>query len=165
MSDMPRFIRFISRTSLVAQIVAGLVAGALLALLLPGAAKSVALLGDLFVQALKAVAPILVFVLVTSSLANHKRGQPTHIRPIILLYALGTLSAAAVAVLASFMFPTTLTLVSGAADVAPPSGVGAVLQTLLFNITANPVQALLDGNFIGILAWAIGKVTDQMASP
>jgi len=156
MSDMPRFIRFISRTSLVAQIVAGLVAGALLALLLPGAAKSVALLGDLFVQALKAVAPILVFVLVTSSLANHKRGQPTHIRPIILLYALGTLSAAAVAVLASFIFPTTLTLVSGAADVTPPSGVGAVLQTLLFNITANPVQALLDGNFIGILAWAIG---------
>jgi len=128
MSDMPRFIRFISRTSLVAQIVVGLVAGALLALLLPGAAKSVALLGDLFVQALKAVAPILVFVLVTSSLANHKRGQPTHIRPIILLYALGTRSAAAVAVLASFMF----------------------------NITANPVQALLDGNFIGILAWAIG---------
>jgi len=156
MSDMPRFIRFISRTSLVAQIVVGLVAGALLALLLPGAAKSVALLGDLFVQALKAVAPILVFVLVTSSLANHKRGQPTHIRPIILLYALGTLSAAAVAVLASFIFPTTLTLVSGAADVTPPSGVGAVLQTLLFNITANPVQALLDGNFIGILAWAIG---------
>lgn len=95
MSDVPRFIRFISRTSLVAQIVVGLVAGALLALLLPAAAKSVALLGDLFVQALKAVAPILVFVLVTSSLANHKRGQPTHIRPIILLYALGTLSAAA----------------------------------------------------------------------
>jgi len=156
LSDVPRFIRFISRTSLVAQIVVGLVAGALLALLLPAAAKSVALLGDLFVQALKAVAPILVFVLVTSSLANHKRGQPTHIRPIILLYALGTLSAAAVAVLASFMFPTTLTLVSGAADVTPPSGVGAVLQTLLFNIADNPVRALLNGNFIGILAWAIG---------
>lgn len=107
-------------------------------------------------QALKAVAPVLVFVLVTSSLANHKRGQPTHIRPIILLYAVGTLSAAAVAVLASFMFPTSLTLVSGAADVTPPSGVGAVLQTLLFNIADNPVRALLNGNFIGILAWAIG---------
>ena len=101
-------------------------------------------------QALKAVAPVLVFVLVTSSLANHKRGQPTHIRPIILLYAVGTLSAAAVAVLASFMFPTSLTLVSGAADVTPPSGVGAVLQTLLFNIADNPVRALLNGNFIGI---------------
>ncbi len=100
MSDLPRIFRFINRTSLVAQIVVGLLAGALLALFLPGAAKSVALLGDLFVQALKAVAPVLVFVLVTSSLANHKRGQPTHIRPIILLYAVGTLSAAAVAVLA-----------------------------------------------------------------
>jgi len=156
MSDLPRIFRFINRTSLVAQIVVGLLAGALLALFLPGAAKSVALLGDLFVQALKAVAPVLVFVLVTSSLANHKRGQPTHIRPIILLYAVGTLSAAAVAVLASFMFPTSLTLVSGAADVTPPSGVGAVLQTLLFNIADNPVRALLNGNFIGILAWAIG---------
>ncbi len=85
MSDMPRIVRFISRTSLVLQIVIGLVVGALLALFLPAAAKSAALLGDLFVQALKAVAPVLVFVLVTSSLANHKRGQPTHIRPIIVL--------------------------------------------------------------------------------
>ncbi len=156
MSDMPRIVRFISRTSLVLQIVIGLVVGALLALFLPTAAKSAALLGDLFVQALKAVAPVLVFVLVTSSLANHKRDQPTHIRPIIVLYALGTLSAAAVAVLASFLFPTSLTLVSEATDVTPPSGVGAVLKTLLFNIVDNPVRALLNGNFIGILAWAIG---------
>ncbi|EXF42999.1 serine/threonine transporter SstT [Pseudomonas sp. BAY1663] len=157
MSDLPtRLFRFLNRTSLVLQIVVGLIAGCIVALAFPPAAKSLSLLGDLFVQALKAVAPVLVFVLVTASLANHKRGQPTHIRPIILLYALGTLSAAAVAVVASFLFPTSLTLASEAADITPPSGVGAVLQTLLFSIVDNPVRALINGNFIGILAWAIG---------
>ena len=157
MSDLPtRLFRLLNRTSLVAQIIVGLLAGCAVALLFPPAARSLSLLGDLFVQALKAVAPVLVFVLVTASLANHKQGQPTHIRPIILLYALGTLSAAVVAVVASFLFPTSLVLVSEAADIAPPSGVAAVLKTLLFNMVDNPVRALINGNFIGILAWAIG---------
>lgn len=157
MSDLPtRFFRFLNRTSLVAQIIVGLVAGCVVALLFPSAAQSLSLLGDLFVQALKSVAPVLVFVLVTASLANHQRGQPTHVRPVLLLYALGTLSAAVVAVVASFLFPTTLQLVSEAADLTPPSGVAEVLKTLLFSIVDNPVRALLDGNYIGILAWAIG---------
>lgn len=151
-----RLFRAYNRVSLVTQIVVGLLAGCLLAWLSPQAAASVSLLGDLFVGGLKAVAPVLVFVLVTASLANHKRGQPTHIRPILVLYALGTLSAAAVAVIASTLFPTNLTLISQANDVVPPSGVGAVLQTLLFNVVDNPVHALIEGNFIGILAWAIG---------
>lgn len=151
-----RLFRAYNRVSLVTQIVIGLVAACLLAWLSPQTATSFSLLGDLFVSGLKAVAPILVFVLVTASLANHKRGQPTHIRPILVLYALGTLSAAAVAVIASTLFPTSLTLISQASDVVPPSGVGAVLQTLLFNIVDNPVHALIEGNFIGILAWAIG---------
>jgi serine/threonine transporter len=151
-----QLFRAYNRVGLVTQIVIGLVAGCLLALLWPQAADSVSLLGDLFVAGLKAVAPILVFVLVTASLANHKRGQPTHIRPILLLYAVGTVAAAAVAVIASFVFPTSLTLVSQANDVVPPEGVGAVLKTLLFSIVDNPVHALLEGNFIGILAWAIG---------
>ena len=89
-------------------------------------------------------------------LFRSKRGQPTHIRPVLMLYALGTVSAAAVAVIASFMFPTSLTLVSQANDVVPPAGVGAVLKTLLFNVVDNPIHALIEGNFIGILAWAIG---------
>ncbi|MEK0364224.1 serine/threonine transporter SstT [Pseudomonas sp. CBC3] len=151
-----RLFRAYNCVSLVTQIVVGLIAGCLLAWLFPQAAKSVSLLGDLFVSGLKAVAPILVFVLVTASLANHKRGQPTHIRPILILYALGTLSAAVVAVTASALFPTTLILTSQANDVVPPSGVGAVLQTLMFNVVDNPVRALIEGNFIGILAWAIG---------
>ena len=144
------------RVGLVTQIVIGLVAGCLLAWLSPQLATSVSLLGDLFVSALKAVAPVLVFVLVASSLANHKRGQPTHIQPILLLYAFGTFSAAVVAVLASTFFPTSLTLISQTSDVTPPSGVAVVLKTLLFNIVDNPVHALLEGNFIGILAWAVG---------
>ncbi|WP_312300467.1 serine/threonine transporter SstT [Stutzerimonas nitrititolerans] len=157
MSDLPtRFFRFLNRTSLVVQIIAGLVAGCVVALLFPAAAQSLSLLGDLFVQALKSVAPVLVFVLVTASLANHQRGQPTHVRPILLLYALGTLSAAVVAVVASFLFPTSLELVSDTADITPPSGVAAVLKTLLFSVVDNPVRALIDGNYIGILAWAIG---------
>ncbi|MCF7203464.1 serine/threonine transporter SstT [Pseudomonas oligotrophica] len=156
MSDLPtRLFRFLNRTSLVAQILVGLIAGIVLALLAPGAAKSVSLLGDLFVAALKAAAPILVFTLVAASLANHQRGQPTHIRPILGLYVLGTLSAAVTAVVASFIFPTSLTLVASATDVAPPSGVAQVLKTLLFNVVDNPVHALLEGNFIGILAWAV----------
>lgn len=157
MSDLStRLFRAYSRISLVAQIVIGLVTGILLAWLFPEAARSVSLLGDLFVAALKAVAPVLVFVLVTASLANHKQGQPTHIRPIMLLYAFGTLSAAVVAVIASSLFPTGLTLVSPASGVVPPAGVSAVLKTLLFNIVDNPVHALIEGNYIGILAWAIG---------
>ncbi|MCQ4232202.1 MAG: serine/threonine transporter SstT [Pseudomonas sp.] len=157
MSDLPtRFFRFINRTSLVAQIVVGLVLGCLLAVLWPSAAQSVGLLGDLFVAALKAVAPVLVFVLVTASLASHQHGQPTHIRPIIMLYAIGTLAAALVGVTASFLFPTELVLVRQAADVVPPAGVSAVLRTLLFNVVDNPVNALIEGNYIGILAWAIG---------
>ncbi|WP_312842490.1 serine/threonine transporter SstT [Stutzerimonas nitrititolerans] len=157
MSDLPtRFFRFLNRTSLVVQIIVGLVAGCVVALLFPAAAQSLSLLGDLFVQALKSVAPVLVFALVTASLANHQRGQPTHVRPILLLYALGTLSAAVVAVVASFLFPTSLELISDTADITPPSGVAAVLKTLLFNVVDNPVNALINGNYIGILAWAIG---------
>lgn len=157
MSDLPtRFFRFLNRTSLVVQIIVGLVAGCVVALLFPAAAQSLSLLGDLFVQALKSVAPVLVFALVTASLANHQRGQPTHVRPILLLYALGTLSAAVVAVVASFLFPTSLELVSDTADITPPTGVAAVLKTLLFNVVDNPVNALINGNYIGILAWAIG---------
>jgi len=157
MSDLStRLFRAYSRISLVTQIITGLVAGCLLAVLLPEAARSLSWMGDLFVASLKAVAPVLVFVLVTTSLATHKQGQPTHIRPILVLYALGTLGAAVVAVIASSLFPTTLILVSETSEVVAPSGIGAVLKTLLFNIVDNPVHALLEGNYIGILAWAIG---------
>lgn len=110
----------LKRTSLVTRIIIGLLAGIALALTSPESASAVGLLGKLFVMALKAVAPVLVFVLVIAAIANHKPGERTHIRPILFLYLIGTFSAAVVAVLASSLFPSTIALSTGAADLAPP---------------------------------------------
>ncbi|WP_084310945.1 serine/threonine transporter SstT [Pseudomonas jinjuensis] len=152
----PTLLQRLKRTSLVMRIFIGMLLGIALAWLSPQAALSVGLLGKLFISALKAVAPILVFVLVMSSIANHKQGQRTHIRPILLLYLIGTFSAAVVAVIASFAFPSTLVLNAAAQELAPPGGIGEVLNSLLFSVTSNPAKAILDANFIGILAWAVG---------
>ncbi|GEA50066.1 serine/threonine transporter SstT [Vibrio inusitatus NBRC 102082] len=138
------------------QILVGIVAGALLAVASPSTATSVGLLGSLFVGALKAVAPILVFILVAASIANQKKNQHTYMRPIVILYLIGTFLAAITAVLLSFAFPTTLTLVDSATGATPPQGIAEVLHTLLFKIVDNPVHALMDANYIGILAWGIG---------
>ncbi|MDN3234821.1 MULTISPECIES: serine/threonine transporter SstT [unclassified Pseudomonas] len=150
------FLNWLMRSSLVMQILIGLIAGIVLALIAPSAAQATGFIGSVFVTALKAVAPILVFVLVASSIANHKQGQPTHIKPILWLYVIGTFSAAVVAVVASFLFPSTLTLAAHHADVSPPEGISNVLQSLLLSIVDNPVKALIEANFMGILAWAIG---------
>ncbi|THG83841.1 serine/threonine transporter SstT [Pseudomonas sp. A-1] len=146
----------LARTSLVTQIVIGLIAGILLALISPQAGQSVGFVGNLFVAALKAVAPPLVFLLVTSAIASHKRGQQTHIRPVLVLYLISTLAAALVGVSASFLFPSTLVLNGTGAEASAPGGIGEVLAALLGSLLTNPVRALLDANFIGILAWAIG---------
>ncbi|UNK23932.1 serine/threonine transporter SstT [Yersinia intermedia] len=150
------FIGFITRGSLVKQILVGLVAGIILAVVSTPAAAAVGLLGTLFVGALKAVAPILVLMLVMASIANHKQGQKTSIRPILFLYLLGTFSAALVAVVVSFMFPSTLILATNTAEITPPGGIVEVLKGLLSSIIANPIHALLNANYIGILAWAVG---------
>ncbi|MEE9103763.1 serine/threonine transporter SstT [Pseudomonas nitroreducens] len=153
----PTFLQRLKHTSLVMRIFIGMLLGIALALIWPEAARAVSLLGNLFISALKAVAPVLVLVLVMSSIANHKQGQRTHIRPILLLYLMGTFAAALVAVAASFAFPSTLVLkAAAAADSTPPGGIGEVLNTLLFSIATNPVKALLEANFIGILGWAVG---------
>ena len=152
----PSLFQRLKRTSLVTQIIIGLFAGILLAWLAPDAARSVALIGKLFVSALKAVAPILVFVLVMASIANHKHGQETHIRPILVLYLFGTFAAAVVAVAASMLFPSSLVLATHEIDISAPGGIAEVLQSLLLSVVDNPVSALMNANFIGILAWAIG---------
>lgn len=151
----PLLVRLINNTSLVTQILIGMVAGILLAQFVPSAAKTAGLMGTLFVGALKAVAPVLVLLLVTASIAGHKQGQKTSIRPLLILYLFGTFCAAAVAVVASFAFPSVLHLSTQNADIVPPGGITEVLNTLLFSVVANPVKALLEGNYIGILAWAI----------
>ena len=105
----------------------------------------------------KAIAPILVFVLVTAAIAQHqKKGNQAYIKPILILYIFGTFAAAVVAVIASMAFPTTLILrAAGDVSVAPPSGIVEVLKTLLMNLVANPINALANANYIGILAWAL----------
>ncbi|SUB99161.1 serine/threonine transporter SstT [Proteus penneri] len=142
--------------SLVKQILVGLVAGILLAWLAPEVAKMMSLLGTLFISALKAVAPILVWVLVMASIANHRQGQKSNIRPVLVLYLLATFFAALTAVVASFVFPSVLTLVVSESQLSPPENIAEVLKGVLINVVANPVDALINGNYMGILAWSIG---------
>jgi serine/threonine transporter len=144
-----------NQVSLVKRILVGLIVGGVLALTIPDATKWVSIFGSLFVGALKAVAPILVLFLVMNALSRHKKGQKTNMKSIIGLYAVGTTLAGLVGVVASFIFPVSLTLTTSAKDVAPPGGILEVLQTLLFNIVTNPVDALINANYIGILTWAI----------
>lgn len=163
------FLKTIARKyteiSLIKRIIVGLVIGVVLALLMPaavvdgndilmGVSEFIALLGSLFVSALKAVAPILVFFLVISALANARAAGT--MKMVIVLYIASTLIASLVAVLASFAFPIDITLVQNpSVEQSSPDGVGEVLTTLVMNIASNPVDSLVNANFIGILAWAV----------
>lgn len=132
----------------------GLCVGIVLGLVVPQATP-ISLLGQLFVGALKAVAPLLVFFLVIGALSQHQEGKKTNMKTVIFLYLLGTFLAGTLAVVTSFLFPMTLTLTEGVSDITPPGGVGEVLNTLLMNVVSNPVTALSEANYIGILAWAV----------
>ncbi len=152
---MKGFIGIWKQLSLVQQILIGLIIGIILAVAIPEAASPVALLGTLFVGALRAVAPVLVFVLVMSALAQHQSNKQTNMKSIIGLYLVGTFSAGVIGVVASYLFPVQLVLTTGASNLTPPEGISQVLETLLMNIVDNPVSALYNANYIGILAWAI----------
>jgi serine/threonine transporter len=141
--------------NLILQIFIGIVAAVLLVIVSRETAAAAILLGNLFVGALKAVAPVLVLVLVASALANQKESHAAQMRPIIMLYLVGTFSAALVAVVMSKLFPLTLTLIVNDADLSPPQGIAEVLNTLLFKIVDNPINALATANYIGILVWGI----------
>ena len=143
------------RLSLVAQILCAMVLGIAIGALSPELAGWLSILGKLFISALKAVAPVLVLVLVMAAIAGHREGASTHMRPVLVLYLLGTLAAAVVGVVASMLFPSTLHL-QGAADVSQaPKSVSQVMLDLLMQVVDNPVHALMAGNYIGVLAWAI----------
>lgn len=152
---MKKIVEMWNRVSLIAKILVGIVIGAVLGLLVPGA-TGIGLIGTMFVRALKAIAPILVFALVISSIANAGKGNDQQFRMVTIMYMLSTLCAAVVAVSTSFIFPVTMTLdlESYQADVVP-SGIMEVLQNLLLNITDNPVNAILNANYLCILAWAL----------
>ena len=152
---MNRFMKSINRVSLIQQIIIGMIIGILTALYVPDLANELALLGILFVGALKGIAPVLVFFLVIAAISKHRSGQKTGMGSVITLYLLGTFLSAALAVIVSWFFPTTLHLVAGAADAAPPQGIAEVMKTLLKNVVDNPVKALMNANYIGILGWAL----------
>jgi serine/threonine transporter len=141
--------------NLVLRIAVGIAAGILLALTWPDGASSAMLFGNLFVAALKAVAPVLVLVLVAAALANQQAGKHADLGPIVILYLVGTLSAAFLAVLMSTLFPTTLILAVSDVSMDPPQGIGEVINNLLFKLVDNPVSAVMNGNFIGILVWGV----------
>ena len=141
--------------NLILQIAIGIVAGIVLSLLSPPAAGSAMLLGELFVAALKAVAPVLVLVLVASAIANRQTSHTGQLRPIVAMYLLGTFAAALLAVTAGMLFPTSLQLQVSEIDISAPQGVTEVLGGLLLKIVDNPVNALLTANYIGILAWGV----------
>ena len=150
-------LAFFSRLSLVTKIIIAIILGIGVALLFPNVTPYLSLFGELFIKALKSVAPILVFVLVLSSIANFQVGHSANLRPIMILYVVGMLLAAFTAVIVSLSFPSTLFLNTVSHnDLQAPGSLADILKNLLLSFIANPVQAISEANFIGILAWAIG---------
>lgn len=151
---MKTIARAWSSISLVKRIIIGLIIGALLGVFAPTGIEIISLLGTLFVSALKGVAPVLVFFLVISALANARAAGS--MKTIVILYMVSTFLAALTAVVASFLFPSAITLIDAAETAqASPQDIGEVLTALVMNIVSNPVDALMNANYIGILAWAI----------
>lgn len=147
------FLKKIMSIPLVLRISLGLLIGVILGLVLPQA-TFIAMLGKIFISALKGIAPILVLFLVISSLANAGKNLGARFKTVISLYLISTLIAAVVAVVASFIFPLTVTL-SGSVEASAPGKLSEVFGTLLTNMVMNPIQALSTGNYVGILFWAI----------
>ena len=152
------YIKKLLNLDLTLQIVIGILIAIAVSLVSKEWAQSLSIFGVLFVQSLKAVAPVLVFFLVASAIANQPQNQDPKLRPILFLYIIGTLCAAVLAVIMSTLFPTNLQLNVTDVVLSAPQGISEVLNNLLFKLVDNPVSAIMNGNFIGILVWgaAIG---------
>lgn len=161
---MSKLLKKYTETSLVIRILIGLLIGAVLGLIFPSG-TGIAILGKVFVGALKSIAPILVFILVLSAISKASSGIGSRFRTVIVLYLLSTLLAAAVAVIGSFIFPVKMVL-SEAATTTPPSGISEVLGNLLTNMVSNPVTAISSANYMGVLFWAVvlGLALKQFAT-
>ena len=153
---MERLVARYKEGNLIVLILIGMMVGVAIALISPAAAMAVSILGTLFVGALKAVAPVLVFVLVSTAIATKEVGTQTNIKPIVQLYILGTFLAALIAVIVSFAFPVTLVHANAsAAGLTPPQNIITVLKGVLVSMVDNPIKALSTGNYIGVLTWAV----------
>ena len=153
---MERLVSRYKEGNLIVLILIGMMVGVVIALISPAAAMAVSILGTLFVGALKAVAPALVFVLVSTAIATKEVGTQTNIKPIVQLYILGTFLAALIAVIVSFAFPVSLVLANASsAGLTPPQNIVTVLKGVLVSMVDNPINALAKGNYIGVLTWAV----------
>ena len=163
---MKAIIKIWNGTSLIVKILIGLALGALFGLLTPQA-TFLTVPGDLIVGALKGIAPLLVFVLVISSLANATGGIGKRFTTVIALYLASTLIAAIMAVIASFLFPMTIKLTTGDIGSTPPGGLLEIFKSILGNIVQNPITAIGTANYVGVLAWAVmlGLAFKAFASP
>lgn len=149
------FFKFFNKIPFILQIVIGMVLGILLALVLPEGQDFIFLLGDLFVSALKAIAPLLVFVLVSASIARHQQGANAKLKPILVLYVVAMFLSAATALIMARLFPSTFTVLADQATASAPENVSTVLVSCIKKAVDNPVNALLSGNYIGILFWGV----------
>ena len=152
---MKKIIHAWNKASLIKRILIGMLCGGILGLTLPNI-SGIGLLGDLFVGGLKAIAPILVFALVANALSQTREGQQSNMKTVIVLYLFGTFAAALTAVISHYIFPISLKLGAAAATKATaPQGVGEVFKDLLLKMVDNPVNALAQANYIGVLVWAV----------
>ena len=152
-SSLKRIVNKYTETSLIIRILIGMAIGVVLALAVPQF-TGIKILGDLFVGALKAIAPLLVCLLIMSSLAQTKEGHNGNMKTVVILYMFSTIMGAIVAVAGSFLFPLKITLADAVQQEAP-KGVVEVLEKLLMNIVSNPIEALVNANYLGVLAWAV----------
>jgi serine/threonine transporter len=152
---MERLVSRYKEGNLIVLILMGMVLGVVIALISPAAAMAVSILGKLFVGALKAVAPVLVLILVSTAIATKEVGSQTNIKPIIMMYAIGTFLAALASVIVSFSFPVSLVLVNPEAALTPPQSIVGVIKGFVVSMVDNPINALAKGNYIGVLTWAV----------
>lgn len=153
MSVLSGILKKWTSSSLVLRILIGLAIGAVLGLVVPQW-TGIGILGKLFVSALKAIAPVLVALLVASSIAKAGGGLGPRFRTVIALYVVTTLTAAFIAMVGSTLFPVKLVL-QDVAEGSAPSALSDVLGSLLGNMVMNPLQAIAQANYIGILFWAV----------
>ncbi|NUF48529.1 serine/threonine transporter SstT [Gilliamella sp. App6-5] len=151
-------VRFYLKVGLIPQILLGLIFGIILAAVSKDTALGMSLIGGLFINALKSVAPILVLILVIASISNHQHGKQANMRSLITLYLVGMMLAALLATIASFLFPSQISFgdTLNNLELSPPNGITEVLKTLLGKMIDNPVNALINANYIGLIVWGVG---------
>lgn len=158
-------LEFLKDLSLLKRIAIGILLGIICGIFLPHL-TFITIFGSLFVGALKAIAPILVFVLILASISQHDSENKSYLKPVITLYLAATLCASVVAVFASFIFPVKIALQHITSQQAAPQSINEVLNTILTNIVQNPLQAMIEGNYLAVLFWsALIGFALRLASP